>query len=553
MAYENIGNDKAIEFQGVLMNAKRHLRNLKDIGINCDVYYSTLEQIKVATENEAINAYNIISKKIENETQSINNDSYATSYPKHTSKLLDATISLTYQKGIDRINSEVEEELKKYDIYLKCHNYCERLRIELKINNDISLDKVKEYAENLLDILRKINASGTRIYSFEENVVESIYDISYDVIKLEMYYLGRSTILDYAKNNLIASSFFSERIEKDIDNKRKNGNVTDSFQALVYDAKSGGNILDDRIVFVLSICSKDNFKNIESRLIDLTRKLNELDIAYRGETASKERKEYDANVYKVAININDKMINKLIKNIVSISLVGSILVTGLGMVAKKNTEKVYKMNTEVLYSTSDIIQTKDEKYEKLDNPETIRIYEYDVWKDPGGLSRYKRKITWYDVTSADADSIDDYLNLNLEDYESHVDYQKSYFYFIRDYDEAIIEVVKLIQNQDPGTDLNFLGSIAALSAIITFFGVAFLDKNNILKLIKEIKDKKENKLEYQKWLLNLESNLEASRRFMAEHKEYEEEFERLYELYKLSGTKTKNEIDEMHLKLTKKK
>ena len=551
MAYENIGNDKAIEFQDVLMNAKRHLRNLKDIGINCDVYYSTLEQIKVATENEAINAYNIISKKIENETQSINNDSYATSYPKHTSKLLDATISLTYQKGIDRINSEVEEELKKYDIYLKCHNYCERLRIELKINNDISLDKVKEYAENLLDILRKINASGTRIYSFEENVVESIYDISYDVIKLEMFYLGRSTILDYAKNNLIASSFFSERIEKDIDNKRKNGNVTDSFQALVYDAKSNGNILDDRIVFVLSICSKDNFKNIESRLIDLTRKLNELDIAYRGETASKERKEYDANVYKVAININDKMINKLIKNIVSISLVGSILVTGLGMVAKKNTEKVYKANTEVLYSTSDIIQTKDEKYEKLDNPETIRIYEYGVWKDPGGLSRFKRKITWYDVTSADADSIDDYLSINLEDYESHVDYQKSYF--IREYDEAIIEVVKLIQNQDPGTDLNFLGSIAALSAIITFFGVAFLDKNNILKLIKEIKEKKHNKQEYQKWLLNLESNLEASKRFMTEHKEYEEEFERLYELYKLSGKKTNSEIDEMHLKLTKKK
>ena len=551
MAYENIGNDKAIEFQGVLMNAKRHLRNLKDIGINCDVYYSTLEQIKVATENEAINAYNIISKKIENETQSINNDSYATSYPKHTSKLLDATISLTYQKGINRINSEVEEELKKYDIYLKCHNYCERLRIELKINNDISLDKVKEYAENLLDILRKINASGTRIYSFEENVVESIYDISYDVVKLEMYYLGKSTILDYAKNNLIASSFFSERIEKDIDNKRKNGNVTDSFQALVYDAKSGGNILDDRIVFVLSICSKDNFKNIESRLIDLTRKLNELGRSDRSSFVEKAKKY--TNEFDVKLDINDKMINKLIKNIVSISLVGSILVTGLGMVAKKNAEKVYKTDTEVLYSTSDIIQTKDEKYEKLDNPETIRIYEYDVWKDPGGLSRYKRKITWYDVTSADADSIDDYLNINLEDYESHVDYQKSYFYFIRDYDEAIIEVVKLIQNQDPGTDLNFLGSIAALSAIITFFGVAFLDKNNILKLIKEIKDKKENKLEYQKWLLNLESNLEASRRFMAEHKEYEEEFERLYELYKLSGTKTKNEIDEMHLKLTKKK
>ena len=551
MAYENIGNDKAIEFQGVLMNAKRHLRNLKDIGINCDVYYSTLEQIKVATENEAINAYNIISKKIENETQSINNDSYATSYPKHTSKLLDATISLTYQKGIDRINSEVEEELKKYDIYLKCHNYCERLRIELKINNDISLDKVKEYAENLLDILRKINASGTRIYSFEENVVESIYDISYDVVKLEMYYLGKSTILDYAKNNLIASSFFSERIEKDIDNKRKNGNATDSFQALVYDAKSSGDILDDRIVFSLSISSKDNFKNIESRLIDLTRKLNELGRSDRSSFVEKAKKY--TNEFDVKLDINDKMINKLIKNIVSISLVGSILVTGLGMVAKKNAEKVYKTDTEVLYSTSDIIQTKDEKYEKLDNPETIRIYEYDVWKDPGGLSRYKRKITWYDVTSADADSIDDYLNLNLEDYESHVDYQKSYFYFIRDYDEAIIEVVKLIQNQDPGTDLNFLGSIAALSAIITFFGVAFLDKNNILKLIKEIKDKKENKLEYQKWLLNLESNLEASRRFMAEHKEYEEEFERLYELYKLSGTKTKNEIDEMHLKLTKKK
>ena len=28
---------------------------------------------------------------------------------------------------------------------------------------------------------------------------------------------------------------------------------------------------------------------------------------------------------------------------------------------------------------------------------------------------------------------------------------------------------------------------------------------------------------------------------------------RLYELYKLSGKKTNNEIDEMHLKLTKKK
>lgn len=548
MAYENMENDKAIEFQGVLMNAKRHLRNLKDIGINCDVYYSTLEQIKVATENEALNAYNIVSKKIENETQSINNGSYATSYPKHTSKLLDLTISLTYQKGIDRINSEVEEELKKYDIYLKCHNYCERLRIELKINNDISLDKVKEYAENLLDILRKINASGTRIYSFEEDVVETIYDISYDVIKLEMYYLGRSTILDYAKSNLIAGSFFSERIEKDIDNKRKNGNATDSFQALVYDAKSNGDILDERIVFSLSISSKDNFKEIEGRLIDLTRKLSELERSNRSSFVEKAKKY--TNEFDVKLDINDKMISKLIKNIVSISLVGSILVTGLGMVAKKNTEKVYKTDTEILYSTSDLIQTKDGKYEKLDNPETIRIYEYDVWKESTGVN-YKRKVTWYDVTSADANTVDDYLNLNLEDYESHVEYQKKYFY--QCYDEVIIEVVKLIQNQDPGTDLNFLGAFAALSAIITLFGVAFLDKNNILKLIKEIKDKKENKLEYQKWLLNLESNLEASRRFMTEHKEYEEEFERLYELYKLSGKKTNNEIDEMHLKLTKKK
>ena len=516
-------NDLAIIYQSKLYKIKGKIDALNTVGIKGQKYLNQIEKIDREV-NEQIDNYNqdITDKKI---------------------YLRD--LNIIYNNAIAKLEV-LESELEKYNSYIAGYHYCEYL--DSKINGEhISEQELNEYVNKIIEFINAINDTDTRDYKEEKEIVERIYLVAYQVMKLEFITLGKSQIFDIAKNNPVIEAFISNKISEDIRTLKENNKITPLINQSISRIQSNGinySYLDKILITSLALEDDNTIINkIKSNLEELLTKMkdntSEMENLSR-EILSNENKISD---YKAEIHENNNHNTKeIIKRTVA-GLVAGALLYG-SYIGGRLTSKVEKYKTtKETYSSLTGYSTEEEYEDKVsDDYKSTNLYVYEPYEKEQRSNYYHRNYTEYDISNIceDCHSLEDYLNLNLEHAASKsekAENKKASDMTEEDfYDELIYEVVKKIQDPDDfsveynlGTWIVFSLFLLIASGTFYTFAIYSMYYNGTFE---EIRKGSYEKGKLRDNLIEIKNKLEAFRRLSDNNKEVKEEFARIFENYK---------------------
>lgn len=530
-------NDLAITYQSKKYKIENIISILNQTGIKGERYTKRLREIDKQIK-EKIEEYNkeiIISKNNIN-TVGPNPIDYTTS-----------TIDSIYLNGITSLE-ELERELQKYDSYIKGYHYCEYL--ESQRNKDkITEEELQEYVNNIITFINSINETDTREYEEEQDIVEKIYYMAYQIMKLEYITRGKSEIFEVAKNNPVIESFISNEIIKDINELKKNNKITPLIKQSISKVQSKGinhSYLDKLLITAIALEDSDSIINkIKEKLDELLKQMksNVKDMeSIKNEINNTEKilKEHKEHVHDTNISNFKEIIKRTIAGLIAAGILfGSY---SLGRLAGKR--KLYKTTKET-YSTLNGYSSSEYRDEQVSNDELgTNLYKYEPYGEKKSNldgDYYKRQYTKYNITniSNDCKTLDDYLELNLEhaasiktdvENKNASDMTKEDFY-----DETIYEVVKIIQDLDDYTIKNdnfykwFITILLATTCGAIYGSIIYI----------MVREHFFDELEYNEWekerikklLLDLKNKLETFRKLADNNKEVKQEFIKLMENY----------------------
>ena len=105
--------------------------------------------------------------------------------------------------------------LREYSDYYKIHVTCNKLKKALKNTNKDNIDETINLANNLLNSLKQ---SSTIDYEDEKNLVNEVYKLVYETVKLEVTYSNNSLLLDELRNDSFDVQYIAKLVKEDIHN-----------------------------------------------------------------------------------------------------------------------------------------------------------------------------------------------------------------------------------------------------------------------------------------------------------------------------------------------
>ena len=541
--------DAAIEYQAKLLEIKRIINTLNSVGIKGERY---LKKVNVVEET--------VKKDIEekNNNKGILNKNSAVGI---------------YTKAIANLEV-IKNELQKYNSYIEGYYYCNYL--EDKLTSDkVTPEEVTDYSKRVIQLMNMINNSDTRDYEEEQVIVEKIYSLAYQVMKLEFEILGKSEIFDIVKENPVMESFINLEIEKDInllsEEKRNNKLIKGSLNKVM---SSGINYsYMDKVLITALALNDDNsaIKKVEDNLRELYNTIvnNSKEIEAIKHDVDRELEDSSDKLQRIKIYSRSNKIElfkRISAGVVSLGILFGIWRGARALV----TSKKYFTTKESYSSTSGY--SKEESYqEKVDNFNSLYLYEYEPY-EVYSRDYYKRHYTMYDISNINVDSnnLEDYLNVNLKLANSSDSYYGDGKYKEEMspedfYDEVLYEVVKIVQNPD---DV-IVKKDTFLEVGLTIL-VGLLAELGYLRLLVEwdpfyeLESNVNRKKNLQKGLLKLKNDIETYRRLIDNNKEVKERFTKAYETYrpllessefkdKLNGMIDVVEIEDPQIELDKRK
>ncbi len=514
-------NDLAIIYQSKIYKIKGKIDILNSVGIKGQRYLKELEELDKET-----------TRQIEDYNRDIKDKVYL------------KDLNAIYNNATARIEV-IEGELEKYNSYIAGYHYCEYL--DSKINRDkISEEEVKEYANKIIGLINSINETDTRDYNEEKEIVERIYSVAYQIMKLEYITRGRSEIFEVAKNNPVIESFISNEIAGDIHKLKDNNKITPLIKQSISRIQSNGinySCLDK--ILITSIALEDDssiINKIRTNLEELLTKMK--DNTNEMQKLAREINDSEDTIakYNKKINKNNKHnIKEMVKRTIAGLVAGAMLYGcyALGGLASK--EKKYKTKKETFSSLTGYSSEEDYKSEVSDDYKSTKLYVYEPYEKYNDNS-YRRDYTSYDISniSDDCNSLDDFLNLNLEHAaskeNSHEDRNASDMSEEDFYDELLYEVVKTIQNPDDfHIDISYIYWVFTsfllliLSGMLYVFIIAELYDEGYMD---EIRKNSYTKSQVRKNLIDIKRKLETFRRLSDNNKEVKEEFTKIFNNYK---------------------
>ena len=167
--------DKAIIFKGLYQEVKLMIDNIKEIGFDVKEFDNQLSEIYSRVQEIA----NKTNSSVFEESIHLNN----------------------YTTGIYELNN-LKINLEKYNLYFKVLNSCKWLQTMIK-NTSITKEELNQYVNQMEENLNQIVHSNTMDYDNEKHVVELVYEVAYEIIKLELLINNRSNLYEYVKNEFI--------------------------------------------------------------------------------------------------------------------------------------------------------------------------------------------------------------------------------------------------------------------------------------------------------------------------------------------------------------
>lgn len=499
-------SDKAIEFNGLYNDIIRIIENFKKAKIDVSSEETRARNVEASCKA----AMNSLSTQM--------------------------NIEIVYQNGIKELE-QIKQDLEKHTIYYTLYN--QALNIEEKIKKpQTNQDQITMYAHIILDLLTQIQNSDTRVYESEKAVVEKIYNLAYDIIKLELIIKGTSTVLDWVKTNRTASSFINGLIVMDItllEEKGINNDIIRESLTMIKNNEIVCSYLDEGLILFLAMQNKRSIERVETSLLAL---INDITVSDNIVNEAKSRHEELAEEIKnLELTIKKSKIYKELR----VAVLLFALLAGLRYGGEKGAKFIghreYKTQFEFYSSESDkTAPTYPEYMPKIKNFGQTTLVAYDVWRQENiFFGDYQRDIITYDLSRIDLANLEDYLTYDFSSMSPSKKTQTEENINVDElYDKAIVEITRFTQDENDRKFVPDEESQELFLLIITIASIALgaLGGLNILAtIVSKLKDGKTTRLlhkeETAKWqeaLLNYkqlcQENEEYRAKFIAQYKRF---------------------------------
>lgn len=394
--------DYSIIYNGKIKEINDNLKKLEDIKISIPTFKEAVENIIKETEISIENNY----KLFNNADQTLDLDE------------ANAKVYSQASKEIDKLNQQI---IKEYDIYYKITMKYNKLLslVVISLVDDVTEDNICDIVIDCRSILSLLKSSSNIDYSFEKDITEKIYKLTYKIIKLELIYSNSAGLL-YALKNPTDQNYITELIKEDIKLLDENHPDTKLVKEKVNKLKENGLnnmfLLDKNLIILLAILTDKNlshkvdskFFNSLKNYIELEKDMNKTELAISNskvDEIKKSLKIHNLKIFKKKVFLSVNLL------LVTSSIVGSAIAIGKLTESKEN-----KVKTTVYDSFTD---TKEitERYEDLDT-DTISLIEYSPWDEPGYFrDEYSRNVYTYDLEGIKKKyaNIEDYLTSDLKE------------------------------------------------------------------------------------------------------------------------------------------
>lgn len=457
--------DKAVEFNSKILKAKDLLKKIKQIDLD----------IK-PIEKEI--------KKIEKETAKEVDDNYQKFEVIGTAELLNTTLINTYDQAIQRISKIIDFLIEEYDAYYSIYSGCQELELNLKNFKSQNISSCVKQAQQLVI---DMNTTSTRDYNFEGKLVEKVYSLAYQVIKIEIVCTQKATLLNNIKQNEINIQYIENLIEQDISfldlTADQNLDINSKIASLNKKGLKENNLLDKELIYLLALSTNESL--IQEGQIAFLEECKKLQTHQTEMLALKEEQQKVSATIETLIQKKKNNLKKAIRK--KIFLIGNIAsATAISVGGYNITRNICSTNT---YETR--IENYDSSTNKTTSPkptyqektsEYVKITEYTPWIEPGYFrEQYTRDIYTYELSDFNLkpDHLQDYLtqsqNYNFTLIE-HTPEIQTELPAEKLYKDNIYKITRLTQNLD---QCNIIIDYSKLNT-------AFILETTILALLESI-------------------------------------------------------------------
>lgn len=507
--------DLAIVYQSELYKTKKIISKLNNIGLNTTNYENAVYDIEEACRN---NNKEDLRKGLD-------------------SPFMVDYLEANYSKAINSLKV-MQKELSKYEIYIKVNSFTTLLKNIIK-NNKITSKQLDEITPKLISILNELKKSNTLDYSTEKDIVESIYKITYYLLKEEIKH-GRKNLY----NALITDEIHTIYLDKEISNELEQLDKKDSKNNDIFNRKNildlngiNSHYLDYELLSLLVEPSKqkEDIEDVKD-LIPLYQDINTKLHNYR-----RRLKNISNNIENEKIKKQQKNTN-YIKSIFSIIL-GTTITTALfegaylGAEALAKKDSKAKSTTITTYDTRDNSETTTKPFYSTDYEDSIRVIKYEPYRK--ALAGYYRYVTDYDLGNIVDLSNQEIIALDLDGLEieksTHKEFKETISY-LDAYNDIYYTISKIAVDENDFTYSK--DAFWVYFVVLEFLAIIIYSIINIspydsipIKLIrdtKKIKNDIKNSKNYNK---ENEKCLQERNRIITEVKELLDKYD--YELRKL--------------------
>lgn len=396
-----MNTDVALNYKAKLTQVEDKIEEIERIGFNVKTFKEEVEKIITDTNSKVK-----ISKN----------------------KNFEGFIIADYSNAMARLE-KLDSSLDSFEIYIKVNNYAEYLD-----KNYIKEDKISEIVGEIKKLLRSLGNSSVIDYEEEKKIVEPFYKGVFKVICFEIYYTGKSTLLEFCKASEIDKSFIERKIKAAID--EINFEKYPEIEAKYYEIKRNGSnssLLDndflklmvfkdekDRLKNVITVPANNMVKNIESV---------EKEIKEKYKDYSNTEKTYEDSVKTFKLEFKE-----LMKSIVAVAIALSIPIASFSLsnflgkkIFSKNSYDVSKDT----YSSYDSSFTHSDEREIIDDTtKTAYVVKYDTLSsddidDYNSKKNYNSRITEENAMWYRRKTIYDLSYLKYQDINGYLDYWNS--------------------------------------------------------------------------------------------------------------------------------
>ncbi len=381
--------DQAMNYDGTLHKVNQALNRLKKIGLNMSRYEELKNEIVNSCEKEVLNSYNY------------DNGSLGQT----------AFMEQAYIKAISKLN-QLLNNILKYEIYLKAASFTNVLKTFIKSDNK-DQSELSSLRTRLVDILNNLANSETLDYQIEGPIINNIYELAYEFIKIEISFLNDSPTLKLINVKDIHVANLDKAIIKDLESMNLNEPKYQEVANLVNEIEAEGFVnyvnLDVLKAIVNSkITLEEKAKILDSLDVKIVEFLNEIDdLNYK---LKDDKFNLSFNKSRISTNRTEnlKCLGVIMAIVTSFTILG---MASFGLAKSLSKDKKYLNKITKYDPILEDPYTISEEY-KTNDDDSIHLYEYNPFSKTI-FGEFERKIYDYDLSSVGVLTFEEYFNLDL--------------------------------------------------------------------------------------------------------------------------------------------